>query len=335
MKSSKDDVFNISVTELLLIIMFSLLVAMVLLSSSLQKEVAAKKETLEEFTKLTQQLIDVNNTLGLQRPVIKPASIELSAAIAQMQALVKALKHSVESEAAAQVLAKMKLDDVWTSLTKANNSDIEVAELLAALNEVNKELEASVLEKDKLDAQLKELANKSTEQAAEMDDWQNKLSNAQNELSESKNELSVSQNKLSESQNAFDQAKSENENLIGQVENLSNGLEFPPCWATPQGKAQYTYLVTVLDDSLILNSIYPDERRDEYLKLMTTDFNEQPLSLHEFKKTLNIFYTTAVASVPECRFFVQVKDATSSDSKKEYKQGLKTVEYIFYKYLLQ
>ena len=314
MKSSKDDVFNISVTELLLIIMFSLLVAMVLLNSSLQKEMAAKKETFEKFTKLTQQLIDVNNTLGLQRPVIKPASIPLSAAIAQMQALVKALKHSVESEAAAQVLAKMKLDDVWTSLTKANNSDIEMAELLATLNKVNKELEASVLEKDKLDAQLKELANKSTERAVEIDDWQNKLL---------------------ESQNAFDQAKSENENLIGQVENLSNGLEYPPCWATPQGKPQYTYLVTVLDDSLILNSIYPDERRDEYVKLMTADFNEQPLSLHEFKKTLNIFYTTAVASVPECRFFVQVKDATSSDSKKEYKQGLKTVEYIFYKYLLQ
>jgi len=314
MKSSKDDVFNISVTELLLIIMFSLLVAMVLLNSTLQKEVEAKKETFEEFTQLTQQLIDVNNKLGLESPVIKPASIELSAAIAQMQALVKALKHSVESEEAAQVLAKMKLDDVWTSLTKANNSDIDVPVLLATLNEVNKELEACLLKKGKLDAQLKKLANKSTEQAAEIDDLHNKLS---------------------ESQNAFDQAKSENENLIGQVENLSNGLEFPPCWATPEGKAQYTYLVTVLDDSLVLNSIYPDERRGEYLKLMTSDFNAQPLFLDEFKKTLNTFYTTAVARVPECRFFVQVKDATSSDSKKEYKQGLKTVESIFYKYLLQ
>jgi uncharacterized coiled-coil protein SlyX len=314
MKSSKDDVFNISVTELLLIIMFSLLVAMVLLNSTLQKEVEAKKETFEEFTQLTQQLIDVNNKLGLESPVIKPASIELSAAIAQMQALVKALKHTVESEEAAQVLAKMKLDDVWTSLTKANNSDIDVPVLLATLNEVNKELEECLLEKDKVDAQLKELANKSTEQAVEIDELQDKLS---------------------ESQNAFDQAKSENENLIGQVENLSNGLEFPPCWATPEGKAQYTYLVTVLDDSIVLNSIYPDERRDEYSKLMTSDFNEQPLSLGDFKKSLNIFYTTAVASVPECRFFVQVKDATSSDSKKEYKQGLKTVESIFYKYLLQ
>jgi uncharacterized coiled-coil protein SlyX len=314
MKSTKDDVFNISVTELLLIIMFSLLVAMVLLNSSLQKEVEAKKETFEEFTQLTQQLIDVNNKLGLESPVIESASIELSAAIAQMQALVKALKHSVESEEAAQVLAKMKLDDVWTSLTKANNSDINVPELLATLNEVNKELEECLLEKDKVDAQLKELANKSTEQAVEIDELQDKLS---------------------ESQNAFDQSKSENENLIGQVENLSNGLEFPPCWATPEGKAQYTYLVTVLDDSIVLNSIYPDERRDEYSKLMTSDFNEQPLSLGDFKKSLNIFYTTAVASVPECRFFVQVKDATSSDSKKEYKQGLKTVESIFYKYLLQ
>jgi uncharacterized coiled-coil protein SlyX len=314
MKSTKDDVFNISVTELLLIIMFSLLVAMVLLNSSLQKEVEAKKETFEEFTQLTQQLIDVNNKLGLESPVIESASIELSAAIAQMQALVKALKHSVESEEAAQVLAKMKLDDVWTSLTKANNSDINVPELLATLNEVNKELEECLLEKDKVDAQLKELANKSTEQAVEIDELQDKLS---------------------ESQNAFDQAKSENENLIGQVENLSNGLEFPPCWATPEGKAQYTYLVTVLDDSIVLNSIYPDERREEYSKLMTSDFNEQPLSLGDFKKSLNIFYTTAVASVPECRFFVQVKDATSSDSKKEYKQGLKTVESIFYKYLLQ
>ncbi|MEP1448929.1 MAG: hypothetical protein ABJK37_22685 [Paraglaciecola sp.] len=314
MKSSKDDVFNISVTELLLIIMFSLLVAMVLLNSSLQKEVETKKETFEEFTQLTQQLIDVNNKLGLESPTVKPASIELSAAIAQMQALVKALKHSVESEEAAQVLAKMKLDDVWTSLTKANDSNIDVPELLATLNEINKELEECLLEKEKLEAQLKELADKSTEQAAEIDDLQKELS---------------------DSQKALEQTKSENENLIGQVENLSNGLEFPPCWATQEGKAQYTYMVTVLDDSLVLNSIYPEERRSEYFKLMTSDFDKQPLSLDEFKKTLNIFYTTAVTSVPECRFFVQVKDATSSDSKNEYKQGLKTVESIFYKYLLQ
>jgi predicted nuclease with TOPRIM domain len=314
MKSNKDDVFNISVTELLLIIMFSLLVAMVLLNSSLQKEIETKKEIFEEFTTLTQQLIDVNNKLGLGNPTAKPARIELSEAIAQMQALVKALKNSVESDKAAEVLAKMKLDDIWTSLTKANDSNIDIPELLTTLKEVNKKLEECLTEKDKLNSQLKKLTVKSTEQAATINGLQKELS---------------------DSLKALEQTKSENVNLIGQVENLSNGLELPPCWATKEGRAQYTYLVTVLDDSIVLNSIYPEVRRDEYFKLMTSDFNAQHLSLDEFKKTLNIFYTTAVASVPECRFFVQVKDDTSSDSKNEYKQGLKTIESIFYKYLLQ
>jgi uncharacterized coiled-coil protein SlyX len=314
MSTSKDDVFNISVTELLLIIMFSLLVAMVLLNSTLQEEVEANKETFDEFTRLTEQLIGVNNKLGLGTPAEAPISMELNEAVAQMQALVKALKLSVESAEAAQVLAKMKLDDVWTSLTKVNDLDIDVPGLLSSLNKLNEELEACLAEKNALSAQLEELAKKVAEQDAVIASLQEELAAAQD---------------------ALDQVKSDNENLIGQVENLSNGLEFPPCWATPEGKAQYTYLVTVMDDSLILDSIYPAERRQEYLELMPTDFNEQSLSLDEFKNVLKIFYSTAVASIPECRFFVQVKDATSSNSKKEYKQGLKTVESIFYKYLLQ
>jgi uncharacterized coiled-coil protein SlyX len=314
MSNSKDDVFNISVTEILLIIMFSLLVAMVLLNSSLQEEVETNNETFDEFNRLTQQLIDVNNKLGFESTSIDPASIELNEAVAQMQALIKALKLSVESAEAEQVLAKMKLDDVWTSLSKVNESNINVPELLLTLKKLNKDLEACLSEKQELRAQLEGLTKKVSEQDSTIADLRKQLT---------------------ETVNALKQVISDNQNLIGQVENLSNGLEFPPCWATPEGKAQYTYLVTIADDSLIVDSVYPTERRQEYFELMTNDYDEKSLTLEEFKNDLSIFYKTAVASVPECRFFVQVKDSTSSDSKKEYKQGLRTIESIFYKYLPQ
>lgn len=69
---------------------------------------------------------------------------------------------------------------------------------------------------------------------------------------------------LTDTTNALEKEKSNSQNLIGQVENLSNGLEFPSCWAKPEGKAQYTYLITVVDDSLIVDSVYPEERRQDY-----------------------------------------------------------------------
>jgi predicted nuclease with TOPRIM domain len=314
MSEKQDDIFNMSVTELLLIIMFSLLVAMVLLNSTLQGKVDEHAKDSQEYTKLIDELKNVNDKLGLDREVIEPASMEINEAVAQMQALVKALKKSVESESAQEVLAKMKLNDVWTSLSKLNEENIDIPELLPALKDLNESLEDYLKQNEVLTAKLEEERNLK-------EDYKEQLEQLHKELSVKESLLA--------------QTKEENENLTGQVANLSNGLEFPPCWATQNGKAEYTYLVTVHDDALEVSSIYPESRRADYFLLISKDFDNEFISSKNFKNQLNVFYSTAIKRTPECRFFVQIKDATSLDSKMEYKLGLKTVESIFYKYLLQ
>lgn len=314
MSEKQDDIFNLSVTELLLIIMFSLMVAMVLLNSSLQEEVDENEKDTKEYSRLIEGLKAVNEKLGLDSEIVEPVNIEINEAVAQMQALVKALKKSVESDEAQNVLAKMKLDDVWTSLSKVKDENIDIPELLMALKELNKKLEDCLKQNDILTAEL-------NKERQDKEKYQQELSKLQSELVQAKSLLV--------------KTKEENLNLTGQVENLSNGLEFPPCWATKDGKAEYTYLVAVHDDSLEVTSIYPESRREDYFSLISKDFNSEFISLEDFKSQLNIFYSTAIKRKPECRFFVQIKDATSLDSKMEYKLGLKTVESIFYKYLLQ
>lgn len=314
MSSRKDDIFSISVTELLLIIMFALLIVMILLNSELKSEVDEHKNVVQQFDEFTKELEHVTQSLGLTTIPQKPASLELNEAVAQMQALVKALKASVESEAAKEVLAKMKLDDVWTSLTKVSEDNLNIPSLLATLKEVNEELQKCL---------------------EELNDTKEQLLEAKEQIAQALNEKGDVEKELQEYESELVKVKTENQNLIGQVENLSNGLEFPPCWASPEGKPQYTYLVTVQDDNLLVSSTYPEERKEEYFALMASDYEGKSFTLDEFATTFQIFYTDATKSVPECRYFVKVQDATSPDSKREYKTGLKVVESIFYKYLMQ
>jgi len=310
MASKQDDVFNISVTEILLIIMFSLLVVMVLLNSTLSEEVEKSRENSDEYVKLVNELEKVNKQLGLSEEEVSTEQLDLNEAVAQMRSLVEALKLSIESDEAGEVLAKMKLNDVWTTLSRVKKDNLDVPGLIQALAKLNKELKECLSINDKL--------------TAELDSQKNKLDN-----------FDAMKKALDDAQDQLKKISEDNKNLTGQVENLSNGLEFPPCWATEEGKAQYTYKVAIFDDSLHVSSIYPSSRKISYLSLMKDEFIDEKLSIRDFRRKFSIFYTTSVNSVPECRFFVQVSDETSSNSKSEWKEGLKTVESIFYKYLVQ
>ncbi|ARD45112.1 hypothetical protein [Colwellia sp. PAMC 21821] len=307
MATKQDDVFNLSVTELLLIIMFSLLVVMVLLNSTLSEEIEKKREASKEYTELANELEKINTQLGLKDPVKKEINLELNEAVAQMRSLVQALKKSVESDAAEQVLAKMKLNDVWTTLSRIKEDNLDIPELIKALTKLNKELE--------------DCLSKNTELSEKLDNVSDRFRN-----------LEAIEKELTDTKKQLKKALVDNKNLTGQVANLSNGLEFPPCWATEEGKAQYTYRVTVYDDSLHVNTIYPSSREESYISLMGKSSLDKRFSLQEFKIQFGVFYTKAVNSVPECRFFVQVYDATSPNSKDEWKEGLNTIESIFYKY---
>lgn len=313
MSRNKDDIFSISVTELLLIIMFALLIVMILLNATTQTKLDEQKGMVVQYEKMTLTLKEISDALGLSSEGEDQASLALTEAVAQMQALLKALKYSVESDEAAQVLAKMKLDDVWSSLAKVNNQNINIAELLATVQRTSKVLEEC----------LKELED-TKKNLAKNEEYQKRKEQENKRL----------KNEIAKREEDYKELKVENSNLIGQVENLSNGLEFPPCWATADGRAQYTFIVSVKDDSLIVTSVYPAERKNAYFQMMNSNYNNSEFSLNEFTQQLDVFYKDAISRKPECRYFVKVVDETSVGAKSEYKLGLQKIESIFYKYLM-
>ncbi|QYK05836.1 hypothetical protein [Shewanella zhangzhouensis] len=328
MSKDKDDVFSISVTELLLILMFALLIVMILMNSTLTRDLSTAREQEQNYIKLIENLESVTKKLGLEAQFNEGVSTELSTALAQLQALIKALEKSVESPEAASVLAKMTLNEVWTSLGRLTESDINFAELLKSINRLNEELRDCLTELEKSNRKFAEEKIKSGEQ-------QQALSKLKEEKERLKKALAKSEIMLAAATSEIVKNKVDIENLIGQVTNLSNGLELPPCWATKEGKPQYTYSIEVSDDALYVTSIYPEERKAAYELLMDKDFEAERIVVSDFYGRFDIFYKTAVSSNPECRFFVQVKDSTSPAAKQEYKAGLRAVESIFYKYLQQ
>lgn len=316
----KDEVFNISVTELLLIVMFALLIVTILLNSQLMDENAELEKSISQFDKTAATLDEVAKKMGLDDSWKQNAGTELSTALAQLQGLVAALQKSVDSAGASSVLAKMTLDDVWTTLGRLTDENFNAAELLKAISELNEELTECLA---KLETTTEEVEILQA-QVAQLTEQKYQLSHALDEALYERDQ--AEQERLTKEQQI--------QNLIGQVENLSNGLELPPCWSTPDGKVQYTYLVEITDRDLLVSSIYPPERQQEYQSMMSQDYIQTSFSLDTFRQTFQIFYTVAKASIPECRFFVQISDETSPQAKQEYKNGSKAIESIFYKYLL-
>lgn len=297
--NEKDDIFFISMTELLLIIMFALLIVMVILNSSLQEKNKASKEEIQTAIKLVTTLDNIAQQLGLPevesnsseekdsaQDITHQSTPELIEVLSQIQALVKALDVTVNSDEAKEVLARMDLEEVWTTLAPLSIESIDLESIIEKLREIQQKA--------------------------------NQLDALNQELRDEKEKVSK-----------------ENNNLKGQIEHLSaKGLELPPCWATETGKPEYTFQVTVHDEHLRVETIFPEHRYIQYTNLVTEDYNGMAFGHDDFKREMYIFYKHARESVPECRYFVKVADETSAASKKEYKTGLSAIESVFYKFLM-
>jgi len=130
----------------------------------------------------------------------------------------------------------------------------------------------------------------------------------------------------------------ENRNLRAQMANLrrqartgGRGLDHPPCWATPEGKPEYIFDVTLTNRGLIL--------RDRALPHRVEDRKQLPIdkivSNTELtpKRFLDITEPLFKWSIEhECRFVVRVFDETGAAEKATYKHLMRILEQRFYKY---
>ena len=126
--------------------------------------------------------------------------------------------------------------------------------------------------------------------------------------------------------------------LVGQLANLerrSDTLGKPPCWVSPDGRPEYTYKITITDLDFMVEPIWRRDRADEIEQIGATTSRETMRYDDEaFSRAMYPFLAYGAESEPECRFFVQVVDATGP-FKGAWQERLALVEGYFYKYWLK
>jgi hypothetical protein len=110
-----------------------------------------------------------------------------------------------------------------------------------------------------------------------------------------------------------------------------NGLEFPPCARTPDGRPALVFTATLSSNAITLhdNQVPGLESARASWPLTSIAF-DTPLSVDEFLASTKPMFDWSVERA--CRFVVLVADQTGAAEKTIYKTRLRTVERHFYKH---
>lgn len=126
--------------------------------------------------------------------------------------------------------------------------------------------------------------------------------------------------------------------LIGQLANLERRAGVtgkPPCWVTPDGRAEYTYKITITDMEFVVEPIWRRDRATDVERIGVSASRETVSYDDEgFSRAMYPFLAFGAESDPECRFFVQVVDDTGP-LKDAWQERLALVEGYFYKFWLK
>jgi len=141
------------------------------------------------------------------------------------------------------------------------------------------------------------------------------------------------------------EAISENQNLrdrVSQIDKALNkaktqlrgkgqGLEYPSCFETPEGRIQYVYAVEFGEDTLKLIELPVPGNEELKARLpfdkIIVDQNIEPALYSSITRPI---YEWSIQN--ECRFFVRVFDNTSAANKQQYKKMMRHIESRFYKW---
>jgi hypothetical protein len=128
-----------------------------------------------------------------------------------------------------------------------------------------------------------------------------------------------------------DNLRAQMASLRRQAQAAGRGLDHPPCWATPDGKAEYIFDIALTSRGLVL--------RDRELAHRAADRAVLPLAGFLFGEELTPGYFLAMTqplyrwSVDhQCRFVVRAFDTTGPSEKTIYKRHMQVLEQRFYKY---
>ena len=107
-----------------------------------------------------------------------------------------------------------------------------------------------------------------------------------------------------------------------------NGLTYPSCWRTAEGKTEFIFDITIRDDGMIVRDATPSRANDPAMQLVSGLARSEIVNQSIFRKeTANLFN---YSKDQNCRFYSIIRDQTGPTSKVRYKELRAAVEGNFY-----
>jgi hypothetical protein len=132
--------------------------------------------------------------------------------------------------------------------------------------------------------------------------------------------------KLGDCELAVNEAKSREKNLRRRC-----GNDWPACWSDSEGRQEFIYAVTLNENDLTVEGIWPSHRNDDIEFIPNAKaLPSNSMSLSDFEKSAEPILNWSKEK--ECRHYVKLIDNTAPTSKVKYKRMKKIVEDYFYKF---
>lgn len=118
--------------------------------------------------------------------------------------------------------------------------------------------------------------------------------------------------------------------LRERLNRVGRGGDLPSCWTTPEGKADFILEVVLESGGVRVSDAISNDRAEERSRLPISEFDPSvTFSEARFLELTRPLFDWSVRN--ECRFYVDVFDATADHEKGLYKSRLRAVEGHFYK----
>ena len=202
------------------------------------------------------------------------------------------------------------------------------------LKEDKSQLESKLKEFEKFEknlAEIKELKQDKSQLESKLKEFkkfEKNLADVDHEKSVSENLASLNDvfENLGDCELAVDEAKSREKNLRKRC-----GNDWTACWSDSEGRQEFIYAVTLNENDLTVEGIWPSHRNDDIELIPNAKaLPSNSMSLSDFEKNAEPILNWSKEK--ECRHYVKIIDNTAPTSKVKYKRMKKIVESYFYKF---
>jgi len=294
-------VLGLTLAELLLLLLFLLLLALGWQVSVLQDEAKSEREKAKGIE------VNLNSLAPFVSELNKKGSLDITTARELVTKLSKVEALQAEVTDLQQSKSELMAENTTLRATAADNKKIqEFHEAIRAAAEINpNDPPATLLRAMEV---LKRLGSDTTpEQVTSL------------------SEMTVDVTRKIEA------VEGERDKYRRQVDNLmrnGNGLTFPSCWTTSDGRTEYMFDITIRDQGLIVSDATPGRANDPQMGLLQPFQRGVVIDERLFRNATNKVFDWSKEE--RCRFYAIIRDGTGPTSKQRYKELRKLVEDHFY-----